>query len=142
MNMEGYQPQDVDVDELPLEDRWLLSRLSTVTRHVTEGIEHYRFAESARILYDFAWDEFCSFYVEIAKPRLADPQQRAVTQSVIAHGLDTLLRLLHPMMPFVTESIWECVNDVAPTRGLPESHAGREVCDDRRLAAVSGQPLR
>ncbi len=119
MNMDGYQPQEIDVDELPLEDRWLLSRLSTVTRQVTDGIEHYRYAESSDVLYDFAWDEFCSFYVEIAKPRLDDPDLRAITQSVMAHGLDTLLRLLHPTMPFVTEAIWECLNDAAASRGLP-----------------------
>ena len=120
MNMEDYQPQAVNADELPLEDRWLLSRLSTVTRQVTEGVDGYRFAESSRILYDFAWDEFCSFYVEIAKPRLADPEKRAVTQAVMAHGLDTLLKLLHPIMPFVTEAIWECLNEAAAERGLPE----------------------
>ena len=81
----------------------------------------YRFAEAAsRILYDFAWDEFCSFYVEIAKPRLADDRLRATTQSVMAHGLDTLLRLLHPTMPFVTESIWSFLNDAAAERGVPE----------------------
>lgn len=119
MNMEDYQAQQINVDDLPLEDRWLLSRLSTVTQQVSEGVDKYRFAESARVLYDFAWDEFCSFYVEIAKPRLADPEKRAVTQAVMAHGLDTLLRLLHPVMPFVTEAIWECVNQVAPERGLP-----------------------
>lgn len=123
MNMDGYQPQSINVAELPLEDRWLLSRLSTVTAQVSEGLDRYRFAEAARILYDFAWDEFCSFYVEIAKPRLADPALRGITQSVIAHGLDTLLRLLHPMMPFVTEAIWECLNDAAPERGVPEPQA-------------------
>ena len=122
MNMEGYQPQKIDVASLPLEDRWLLSRLATVTQQVTEGTEHYRFAESARILYDFAWDEFCSFYVEIAKPRLEDDSMRATSQAVIAHGLDQLLRLLHPIMPFVTESIWGFLNDAAPERGLtPET---------------------
>ncbi|MFG0263126.1 MAG: valine--tRNA ligase, partial [Novipirellula sp. JB048] len=102
LNFEGYSAQTIDLDQLPLEDRWLLSRLATVTQQVTEATEHYRFAEASRLLYDFAWDEFCSFYVEIAKPRLADDSLRAVTQSVIAHGLDTLLRLLHPIMPFVT----------------------------------------
>ena len=119
MNMEGYKPQVIAIEDLPLEDRWLLSRLSTVTEQVTEGLKHYRFAEASRILYDFAWDEFCSFYVEIAKPRLADPDKRAITQSVMAHGLDNLLRLLHPTMPFVTEAIWEGLNRVAPERGLP-----------------------
>ena len=120
MNMEGYQSQPIDFDTLPVEDKWLLSRLSTVTRQVTDCIDHYRYAEASRILYDFAWDEFCSFYIEIAKPRLNDPAKRAVSQSVMLHGLDRLLRLLHPTMPFVTEAIWECVNDVAPDRGLPE----------------------
>lgn len=120
MNFEGYAPQSVDVASLPLEDRWLLSRLSTVTSQVTEAIEHYHYAESSRILYDFAWDEFCSFYVEIAKPRLNDPEKRATVQAVLAHGLDTLLRLLHPTMPFVTEAIWEHLNDAAAERGVPE----------------------
>ena len=119
MNMEGYKPQPIDIDALPVEDKWLLSRLSTVTKQVTDCVDHYRYAEASRILYDFAWDEFCSFYVEIAKPRLSDPDKRAVSQSVIAHGLDTLLRLLHPTMPFVTEAIWECVNEAASQRGLP-----------------------
>ncbi|TWU33322.1 valine--tRNA ligase [Novipirellula artificiosorum] len=120
MNFEDYKPQSIQVAELPLEDRWLLSRLSTVTRDVSEAIEHYHFAEASRILYDFAWNEFCSFYVEIAKPRLSDDSLRAVTQAVIAHGLDTLLRLLHPIMPFVTESIWGFLNEAAAERGLPE----------------------
>ncbi|QDT11494.1 valine--tRNA ligase [Planctomycetes bacterium K23_9] len=119
MNLEDYQPQSVDVDTLPLEDRWLLSRLSTVTREVTEGIESYKYAECSRILYDFAWDEFCSFYVEIAKPRLNDEKLRGTTQAVMAHGLDQLLRLLHPTMPFVTESIWAFLNDAAASRGVP-----------------------
>ncbi len=119
MNMDGYEPQAINLESLPVEDRWLLSRLATITRQVSEGLQQYRFAESSRLLYDFAWDEFCSFYLEIAKPRLADPAQRATTQSVMAHGLDTLLKLLHPTMPFVTEVIWEHLNLVAPQRGLP-----------------------
>lgn len=118
MNLDDYQPQSINVAELPVEDRWLLSRLATVTHQVTEGIDLFKFAEVSRILYDFAWDEFCSFYVEIAKPRLADPAQRVVTQNVIAHGLDTLLRLLHPIMPFVTESIWGFLGELASERGL------------------------
>ena len=120
MKLEDYQPAPVDVDALPLEDRWLLSRLATVTRETTAAIEGYHFAEAARLLYDFAWDEFCSFYVEIAKPRLADPVGRPLTQRVIAHGLDTLLRLLHPIMPFVTEAIWRHLGEAAPRRGIPD----------------------
>jgi valyl-tRNA synthetase len=123
MNLDGYKPQSIAVDELPLEDRWLLSRLATVSSQVSDAIEHYKFAEASRILYDFAWDEFCSFYVEIAKPRLSDESMRATTQSVMAHGLDTLLRLLHPTMPFVTESVWSFLNEAAAERGVPEPQA-------------------
>lgn len=125
MNLEGYSPQPLTASELPVEDQWLLSRLATVTEQVTEGIEHYKFAEVSRILYDFAWNEFCSFYVEIAKPRLADEKLRAATQSMIAHGLDTLLKLLHPIMPFVTESIWGYLNEAAPERGLKPEPASK-----------------
>ncbi|MEO1616463.1 MAG: valine--tRNA ligase [Planctomycetota bacterium] len=118
MNLEGYEPAEIKVDQLPVEDRWLLSRLATVTRQATEGLDRFKFAEVSRLLYDFAWNEFCSFYVEIAKPRLADDASRAMTQNVMAHGLDTLLRLLHPVMPFVTESIWGFLGELAPERGL------------------------
>lgn len=120
MNLDGYAEQTLEVESLPLEDQWLLSRLATVTQQVTNGLKEYRYAETSRILYDFAWDEFCSFYLEIAKPRLADPEKRATTQAVMAHGLDTLLRLLHPTMPFVTEVIWEHLNQVANRRGLSQ----------------------
>jgi valyl-tRNA synthetase len=101
---------------LTVEDRWLLSRLATVTAGVTEALESYRYADAARQLYDFAWDEFCSFYVEIAKARLADESSRAAAQQVLAHALDTLLRLLHPLMPFLTEEVWQLLNQVAPVR--------------------------
>jgi len=120
MNLDGFEPQAIDVATLPIEDKWLLSRLASVTKEVSDAIDHYQYAEATRSLYDFAWNEFCSFYVEIAKPRLSDPDQAALTQNVIAHGLDQLLRLLHPIMPFVTESIWGYLRQLAPTRGVPE----------------------
>jgi valyl-tRNA synthetase len=104
--------------DLTTEDRWLLSRLATVTKGVTEALESYRYADAAKLLYDFAWDEFCSFYVEIAKARLADKNSKPTAQRVLAHALDSLLRLLHPMMPFLTEEVWQLLNKVAPERGL------------------------
>ncbi|MDR2704865.1 MAG: class I tRNA ligase family protein, partial [Planctomycetaceae bacterium] len=90
-----------------LEDRWILSRLATVTKNVTESFETYRYADAMRLLYDFAWDEFCSFYVEMVKSRLADENQKKQAQSILIHVLNTLLRLLHPVVPFVTEEIWQ-----------------------------------
>lgn len=118
LNMEGYSPQEVPSAELAFEDRWLLSRLSSVTERVTRSLETYQYAEAARMLYDFAWDEFCSFYVEMAKSRLQAEDSQAVAQRVIAHCLDQLLRLLHPMIPFITEEVWRLMKQVAPVRGL------------------------
>ena len=140
---ENFEPGTLNL-ELTTEDRWILSRLSTVTQSVTESLEGYHYAEAAKTLYDFAWDEFCSFYVEIVKARLqSSPSLRDRTDSppdaspsenlscrgaadyitarrVLAHTLDVLLRLLHPMMPFITEEIWGLLNQVAPKRGIDE----------------------
>ena len=118
MNFDGYQPTELRYGSLPLEDRWLLSRLATVTRQVTEAIDGYKFADAAATLYRFAWDEFCSFYVEIVKDRLADDESRGTAQAMVAHSLDSLLRLLHPVMPFVTETIWGYLNVAAGVRGF------------------------
>ena len=118
LNLEGYHAAPVADDELFVEDSWILSRLATVTQQVTAALAEYRFADAARVLYDFAWDEFCSFYVEMVKGRLQDETQRAVAQRVLAHTLDTLLRLLHPMIPFLTEDVWQRFNEIAPERGI------------------------
>ena len=107
MNLTGYKPMKLDVGKLPLEDRWILSRLATTTKTVTEAIHEYRHSDAARLIYDFAWDEFCSYYVEMAKPRLQDAASRPATQQVLIHTLDQLLRLLHPLTPFITEAIWQ-----------------------------------
>jgi len=118
MNLEGYSAAAVSDDQLTLEDRWILSRLATVTEQVTTALTEYRFADAMRTLYEFAWDEFCSFYVEMVKSRLQDETARPVAQRVLAHTLDTLVRLLHPAMPFVTEEIWQLLGQFAPARGL------------------------
>ena len=107
INLEGFTPTPLVVRSLPLEDRWILSRLSTTTSLVSQAIGGHHYSEAARLVYDFAWDEFCSYYVEMAKPRLQDPAHKAATQQVLAHTLDQLLRLLQPMIPFITEAIWQ-----------------------------------
>jgi valyl-tRNA synthetase len=118
INLEGFTPGPVDTKNLSVEDRWLLSRLATVTHETTDAMQSYRYADAAKSLYDFAWDEFCSFYIEMAKPRLQDPAQRTHAQRLLAHALDTLLRLLHPLMPFITEEMWQNLSKIAPSRGL------------------------
>jgi len=126
MNLEGYTPGIVHDHELRLEDKWILSRLATVTGQVTNALAEYRYADAARALYDFAWDEFCSFYLEMVKGRLQDEAQRAAAQRVLAHTLDTLLRLLHPMIPFLTEDVWQRLSQVAPQRGVDDIRAAAE----------------
>ena len=126
MNLANFDPGKVAEDELMVEDMWVLSRLATVTQQVTDALAEYRFADAARALYDFAWDEFCSFYVEMVKGRLQDDSDKQVAQRVLAHTLDTLLRLLHPMIPFLTEDVWQRLGEVAPQRGLDEIESAAE----------------
>jgi len=126
MNLPGYTPAVVTEAELRLEDRWILSRLSTVTRQVSTALDEYRYADAARALYDFAWDEFCSFYVEMLKSRLQDTAARPTAQRLLAHTLDVLLRLLHPMVPFLTEEVWQLLARAAPERGIDVPQAAAE----------------
>ena len=118
MNFDGFTPGAVADADLLVEDRWILSRLATVTQGTTAALADYRYADAAKCLYDFAWNEFCSFYVEMVKARLSDASARATAQRVLAHTLDTLLRLLHPMIPFVTEEVWHLLAKAAPQRGI------------------------
>ena len=127
MHLEGYEPGDVSEEALRTEDRWLLSRLATVTEQVTDALEHFRYAEAARELYDFAWDEFCSFYLEMLKDRFNDSQQRPVAQRMLVTAFDQLLRLLHPMIPFLTEEIWRLFGELAPSRGFPRTQEAEPV---------------
>lgn len=126
LNLEGYAAAPLKASDLPVEDRWILSRLATVTRDVTADLAGYHYANAARTLYDFAWDEFCSFYVEIVKQRLTDPEGGPAAQQVLAHTLDSLLRLLHPMIPFLTEEVWQRLADFAPERGIADPTAPTE----------------
>jgi len=133
INLEGYAEASrlkpgLQLEQLTVEDRWLISRLATVTEQVTAGLKTYHYADATKALYDFAWDDFCSFYVEITKARMQDPAERPVAQRVLAHTLDVLLRLLHPLMPFVTEEIWQLLGKIAPVRGLAKPEQAAALC--------------
>ncbi|KAB2339203.1 valine--tRNA ligase [Actinomadura rudentiformis] len=91
--------------ELSTVDRWILSRLQTVVAEVDDQLEHYEFAKACETLYHFAWDEVCDWYVELSKVQFDDERAEA-TRRVLGEVLDTLLRLLHPVTPFVTEELW------------------------------------
>jgi len=106
MNLDGYEPGAPQANTVA--DRWILSRLADLSARVDEGLEAYEFGETARALYDFFWSEYCDWYIELSKSRLAaGGQHRLAAQRVLVFVLDKALRLLHPMMPFVTEAIWD-----------------------------------
>jgi valyl-tRNA synthetase len=102
-----------------MEDRWILSRLATTTAAVTAQLEGFHFSEATRSIYDFTWSEVCDWYVEMSKGRLRDAGSRALVQRVLVAVLDGILRLVHPIMPFVAESIWQALAEAAFERGLP-----------------------
>jgi valyl-tRNA synthetase len=85
-------------------DRWILSRLSAVNTEVDEFFERFEFAKACETLYHFAWDEFCDWYLELAKVQLTDDND--TTREILGFVLDKLLRLLHPVMPFITDELW------------------------------------
>jgi valyl-tRNA synthetase len=119
LNLEGYTPGPVADDELAIEDRWVLSRLATVTDEVTSLLSVYKFDAATRSLRDFVWNEFCDWYLEMIKPRLRDEAQQPAAQRVLVTVLDTTLRMLHPFTPFITEELWQRLKEIAPSRGLP-----------------------
>ena len=120
INLQGYKAGPLSIDELTLEDRWILSRLCTVSSNVTRLVDVFKFSEAAKELKDFAWDEFCSFYVEMLKDRFADDAKKVTAQRMLAFTLDVLLRLLHPFIPFITEEIWQTLAQICPERGFNE----------------------
>ncbi len=109
----------IDPAALSIPDRWILSRLANVTDEADRQIASFRFHDYAQKLYDFAWGDFCDWYVELAKPVLAEGGPAAATTArVLAWVLDNILRLLHPVAPFFTEEVWSLLAGVVPERGL------------------------
>lgn len=110
MNLEGFTLKDMDLSgERSVADRWILTRLNTTIEKVTALYETYDFGEAGHYLYQFIWDDFCDWYIEMAKLPLygEDDTAKKTTKSVLTYVLDKILKLLHPIMPFVTEEIWQ-----------------------------------
>ena len=126
MNLAEYKPGRISEADLKLEDRWIMSRLSTVTNDVTTFLSRYQFDAATRALRDFTWNEFCDWYVEMIKPRLRDGAARPVAQRILVGVLDVVVRLLSPFTPFITEELWQRLNEIAPERGLLEPTAASD----------------
>ena len=106
----GVRAQGSPPPATALPNRWILSRLGHALAGVQTGLDEYRFDEASGALYHFVWDELCAWYLELSKPMLANDSTVAdETRSTLAHVLETTLRALHPMMPFITEEIWQQV---------------------------------
>ncbi|QDU36775.1 Valine--tRNA ligase [Maioricimonas rarisocia] len=123
MNLEGYTEGAVTQEDLQLEDRWVLSRLATVTQQMDEFLGRYQFDAATRAIREFTWNEFCDWYLEMIKPRLRDESQRPVAQRVLLAVLDSLVRLLQPFTPFICEELWQRLREIAPSRSLPVEDA-------------------
>ncbi len=101
--------------ELSLPDRWILSRLQRAIERVSASTEAFLFNDAANTLYDFLWHDFCDWYLEIAKVQVAQKAQVKASLAVLWQCLETSMRLLHPVMPFVTEELWQRLNELAPS---------------------------
>ena len=111
MNLTVDEPGLPEADTLEIEDKWVLSQLNTLIREVTENMDAYELGVASAKVYDFIWDTYCDWYIELTKARLygEDEESKRTAQQVLVYVLDQFLRLLHPFMPFITEKIWQAI---------------------------------
>ncbi|MEO1994584.1 MAG: valine--tRNA ligase [Planctomycetaceae bacterium] len=124
LNLEGHTAAAIDRQQLHMEDRWIISRLTTAINQVTDLLGEYHFDAATRVIRDFTWNEFCDWYLEMLKPRLRNEQTRPDAQRVVVGVLDNLLRILSPFIPYITAELWQRLNERAPERGLEGPQAG------------------
>jgi len=129
MNLEGIDPDGFDKNKMAITDKWILSQLARTIAEVTNGLDEFKYNEPLNAIYKFFWNDFCDWYLEWAKPRMSaagetsptggsDAAQKPIAQNVLAFVLDQVLRLLHPFVPFITEGIFQKLNEIALKRGL------------------------
>jgi valyl-tRNA synthetase len=108
MNLKITDNKLPDLDKLALEDKWIVSRYNSLVKEVTENLEKFELGIAVQKLYEFIWDEFCDWYIELVKPRLYDSEKEGAVEAqyVLTYVLSNTLKLLHPFMPFITEEIW------------------------------------
>ena len=111
MNLTVDEPGLPEASKLEIEDKWVLSQLNTLIREVTDNMDAYELGVASAKVYDFIWDTYCDWYIELTKARLygEDEESKRTAQQVLVYVLDQFLRLLHPFMPFITEEIWQAI---------------------------------
>jgi valyl-tRNA synthetase len=140
MNTEGKDcGASGDSSELNAADRWIISRLQQTEQVVIESIDNYRFDLAAQAIYSFTWDEYCDWYLELSKPVLTDPHSpeaaRRGTRQTLVRVMETLLRLAHPIIPFITEEIWQRMAPLAGAAGNTIMRQPYPVPDTSRIDA-------
>ena len=118
MNLSGVDNKDIDFDNLTIADKWILNELNNTAKEINENIKTYRIGETAHVLYDFFWNKYCDWYVEIAKIQLQDETLKLNTQRVLRYALDMSLRMLHPIMPHITERVWQLIPKETLTKAI------------------------
>ena len=120
MNLDGVDDQPIDAEACTPMDRWILSQTHATIAEANALLDAYKFADWASVLYEFTWNAFCDWYVEAAKAQLREPDNDRVaanTRRVLREVLSTILRLLHPVMPFITETLWAHLPHPQPHTG-------------------------
>ena len=130
MNLEDFDPATADLKrfELSLADQWILDRFAATARGTNQALADYKFNDAAGLLYSFTWHEFCDWYVELIKDDLygENTAARLRAQTVLYTVLEGLLRLLHPVIPFVTEEIWQVLPGTRPTASIMQADYPRD----------------
>lgn len=121
MQCDGYDPKNTVTPEYSVADRWIRSELQQAVGSVNENIGKYRFDFTAKTMYEFTWHEFCDWYLELSKPVLFDKtiseEKRFGTQQTLIHVLESMLKLMHPIMPYITEEIWQQIKPLTGAEG-------------------------
>lgn len=118
LNLDDYQYQTIKLDQLILEDLWILSRLSKTVELVSDYLKKYNPSAAIGRAREFFWSDFCDWYLEIIKSRIKDQKTKSTVQMILALVIDNILRLFHPFIPYITEALWEMLNSIATPRGL------------------------
>ena len=141
----------IDRCELPqhleLEDKWILSKLNRVIPEITDNMDKYELGVAAQKVYDFIWDDYCDWYIEMTKARLQgeDPQAKEDAQQVLCYVLTQILKLLHPFMPFITEEIWQALpheGDYLMLQKWPEHHVDLDFPREERAVEMMMDAIR
>ena len=134
-------------EELELEDKWILSKLNSVIPEVTENMEKFELGVAAQKVYDFIWDDYCDWYIELTKARLQGEDEKAKenAQKVLCYVLTETLKLLHPFMPFITEEIWQALphkGDYLMLQQWPEHHVTLDFPEEEKAMELIMDAIR